>query len=78
MSGNFKDFEQWMEQNNRHVSIGKAANEATMQYIQAGKGKGLDDKQQDAVFHIALAVCSAVSAGLVACYHEWMQLQEEN
>lgn len=72
----FKEFEQWMEENNRHVSIGRAANDATMQYIQAGKGKGLDEKQQDAVFHIALAVCSAVSAGLLANYHDWIHRED--
>ncbi len=72
----FKDFEKWMDDNNKHIGIGKAANDATMQYIQAGKAKGLDEKQQDAVFHIALAVSSAVAAGLNSCYHEWLNQAE--
>lgn len=76
MSKDFRDFEKWMDDNHRHVGIGKAANDATMQYIQAGKGKGLDEKQQDAVFHIALAVSSAVAAGLNACYHEWLNMED--
>lgn len=73
----YQEFEKWMEDNNRHVGIGKAANDATMNYINAGKTKGLDEKQSDAVFHIALAVTSAVSAGLLSCYHEWMDMEQK-